>query len=192
MVRTRPSASDEMVTWSTAVSVPTTSIERRTAFFSTWPTFTGLAAASAPCAWAFCEFEQPAAASATSAAAESAAKKRREFGIVRTGSEAAVGLARLTSQYTSAPTVSPTALRRARASTSILVSRCLPASPDAGGPHAGDCNSMESGGTRRRGGDRRDGRGRYVGAGPRAAGAPGGAGAAAAADLPQRRRRRPG
>ena len=41
--RTLPSASDEMTTWSTAASVPTTSTERRTASFLTAVTATSFA-----------------------------------------------------------------------------------------------------------------------------------------------------
>src|SRR4249920_2398074 len=43
MARTVPSASDEIVTWSTAASVPTTSTDRRTEFLTTRVVATALA-----------------------------------------------------------------------------------------------------------------------------------------------------
>src|SRR5262245_35348990 len=43
MARTVPSASDEIVTWSTAASVPTTSTDLRTEFLATRVVATGLA-----------------------------------------------------------------------------------------------------------------------------------------------------
>src|SRR6185295_702178 len=48
MARTVPSASDEIVTWSTAARVPTTSTDRRTEFLTTRVVATGLALPSLP------------------------------------------------------------------------------------------------------------------------------------------------
>ena len=61
---TLPSASDEIVTWSTATSVPTTSTARRTESCRTISTCTGLAAASRLLAWAVSGFEHPVVARA--------------------------------------------------------------------------------------------------------------------------------
>ena len=78
MARTLPSASDEIVTWSTAASVPTTSIERRTEFFSTCATVTGRAALSAPRACAVSDFEQALVPSARRASIGTAAGRPRD------------------------------------------------------------------------------------------------------------------
>src|SRR5919204_993450 len=58
---TRPSASDEIVTWSTGVKVPTTSTARLTESCRTDSTRTGFAAASRLRAWAVSDLEQAAA-----------------------------------------------------------------------------------------------------------------------------------
>ena len=61
IARTVPSASDDTVTWSTAVRVPTTSTDLRTEFRFTGTTVTCLAWPSELPAWAVSDFVQPAA-----------------------------------------------------------------------------------------------------------------------------------
>ncbi len=69
---TLPSASDEIVTWSTAASVPTSSTFRLTVSSLTVSILTALAVASRPRACAVSLLEQPDAAIATPTRAESA------------------------------------------------------------------------------------------------------------------------
>ena len=74
---TLPSVSDEIITWSTAASVPTRSTERLTRSSLTTSTLIAFAAWSRPRAWAVSLFEHAAAPAATTPTAVNPDNKRK-------------------------------------------------------------------------------------------------------------------